>query len=155
MKVALVVTAVLAAAVGLLATAGGPDPDDVPSSDEVAARTMSPFCEGLTLNECPHSKSTALRAEIDAMIRQGATNREIDDWMARNYGVVSQARPGSDLAWLVPPALAALGVAGMLWALRRRTSPESPREKAPPPVLDEAEEARFAEDFRSYVRGTE
>ena len=155
MKVAILVTAVLAAAIGLLAAAGGPDPDEVPTSDEVAARTMSPFCEGLTLNECPHSKSAALRAEIDAMIRQGATNREIDDWMARNYGIASQARPGSDLAWLAPPALAVLGLAAMLSVLRKATTGRPSQRPAPVPVLDETEEARFAEDFRSYVRGTE
>jgi cytochrome c-type biogenesis protein CcmH/NrfF len=155
MKVVIVVTAVLAAAIGLLAATGGPDPDDVPTSDEVAARTMSPFCEGLTLNECPHSKSEALRTEIDAMVRQGATNREIDDWMARNYGIVSLGRPGSDLAWLGPPAIAVLGLAAMLSVLRTRTTRRPPRRQAPTPVLNEAEEARFAEDFRGYVRGTE
>jgi cytochrome c-type biogenesis protein CcmH/NrfF len=153
MKLALALAAVIAATIGL-AAAAGPDPDAVPSADEVAGRTMSPFCEGLTLNECPHSKSTALRAEIDAMVRSGATNRQIDDWMARNYGIVSQARPGSGLAWLAPPALAILGLVAVLSILRKRTPGAAPDE-ATIPELNEAEEATLAQDFRNYVRGTE
>lgn len=154
MKSAVLVAGLIAGMIAISILTAGPDPAGVPTSDEVAARTMSPFCEGLTLNECPHSKSAALRAEIDAMVRAGATNREIDEWMERNYGIVSQGRPGSGFAWLAPPVLAGLGLIGLFAMLRKRT-PHRPEAEAPVPQLDAAEEARFAADFGTYVKGTE
>ena len=154
MKATAVVGAIAAVVALLLTVTTGPDPDDVPTADEVAARTMSPFCEGLTLNECPHSKSAALRAEIESMVQARATNRQIDEWMERNYGIVSQGRPGSGLAWLAPPAMALLGLVTVVSILRRR------RRTGRPEVVEEVslsaeDEARFEEDFSGYVRGTE
>jgi cytochrome c-type biogenesis protein CcmH/NrfF len=143
-----------AGALVLLSLNSGPDPDSVPTAEEVGARTMSPFCEGLTLNECPHSKSTVLRSEIEAMVGKGATNREIDDWMARNYGIVSQGRPGGGLAWIAPPALAVLGLIAVFSILRKRKLPAA-RSEAALPKLSDADEAKLAADFQGYVRGSE
>lgn len=154
MKVAIVGVAVCAGLIVLLSLASGPDPSSVPTAEEVAARTMSPFCEGLTLTECPHSKSTALRSEIESMVAKGATNREIDEWMARNYGIASQGRPGAGLAWFVPPALAMLGLVAVMAVLRKRRLPPERSEPAAPKLSD-ADEAKFAADFQGYVRGSE
>ena len=154
MKAAVVGVSVCAALIAVLFGTSGPDPDSVPTADEVAGRTMSPFCEGLTLNECPHSKSTSLRAQIESMVGEGATNREIDQWMARNYGIASQGRPGAGLAWLAPPALAVLGLIAVFAVIRQRKAPPTPVEPAAA-ELSEADEARFTADFQGYVRGSE
>lgn len=55
-----------------IAITSGPDPDLVPTTDEVAGRTMSPFCPGLTLEECPSGEASRLRTEIDQMVRRVA-----------------------------------------------------------------------------------
>lgn len=153
MKAAIAGVSACAALIALLVVTSGPDPDAVPTAEEVAGRTMSPFCEGLTLNECPHSKSTVLRAQIENMVDKGATNREIDEWMAHNYGIASRGRPGAGLAWLAPPALALVGLVAVFSMLRKRKHP--PRSEPPPVELSDADEARFAADFQGYVKGSE
>lgn len=154
MKAAVIAASIFAALIALLFGTSGPDPDSVPTAEEVAGRTMSPFCEGLTLNECPHSKSTALRAQIESMIGEGATNREIDEWMERNYGIASQGRPGAGLAWLAPPGLAILGLIAVIAVIRGRKAPPTITE-SPAVELSDADEARFTADFQGYTRGSE
>lgn len=140
------------AMVGMLLIRSGPDPDAVPTADDVAGRMMSPFCEGLTLEECPTDRSTRLRDQIAQMAAGGATNRQIDRWMEDNYGVVSLGRPRTALAWIAPPLAGAAGLAIVMFILRsRKMTPPADT----PPELTDADEDRFNNDFNRFVRGTE
>lgn len=134
-----------------LSLVSGPDPDDVPTSAEVAGRMMSPFCPGLTLEECPSDQAARVRAEIDEMVRRGDTNEEIDRWIVGNFGEVALARPGSSLAWVAPPLLALAGAGAVALILRRkvRPAPEDPVELSPD------DEMLFERDFGTYKRGSE
>jgi cytochrome c-type biogenesis protein CcmH/NrfF len=137
-------------ALGVLLTRG-PDPDVVPTTDEVAARMMSPFCPGLTLEECPSDQSSRLRSEIDVMVREGSTNEQIDRWIVDNFGEVALARPRGSAAWLAPPALALVGLGAVLLVLRRK-----PRDTEPATLeLSPADESLFEKDFGNFRRGSE
>ena len=130
----------------------GPDPDRVPTTDEVAGRMMSPFCPGLTLEECPSDQAARVRADIDGMVRRGATNREIDRWIVANFGEVALARPGRSFPWLVPPLVAAGGSAAVVLLLRRRVR----RGAGTRPVeLSREDETLFERDFATFHRGSE
>ncbi len=130
----------------------GPDPDEVPTADEVAGRMMSPFCPGLTLEECPSDQASRVRGEIDQMVARGATNSEIDRWIVDNFGEVALARPGGSIAWMGPPLLALAGIGAVTLVLRRRVR-AAPQ---PQPVeLSEQDENLFQQDFGSFRRGSE
>ncbi|HEX2053354.1 MAG TPA: cytochrome c-type biogenesis protein CcmH [Actinomycetota bacterium] len=129
----------------------GPDPNEVPTADEVSSRVMSPFCPGLTLDECPSDQADRVRAEIAEMVRRGDTNAEIDRWVVDNFGEVALARPGSTVAWLAPPLVALLGTAAVVLLLRRRVRPAAER----PVQLSADDEMLFERDFQGYRKGSE
>jgi cytochrome c-type biogenesis protein CcmH/NrfF len=136
-----------------MALTWGPDPDAVPTSDEVAGRMMSPFCPGLTLDECPSDQASRLR---DEMVRRGDTNAEIDRWIVDNFGEVALARPGGSLAWVAPPLAVLAGLVVVMLFLRRRTGGrEAEPEPATTPELTEQEEKLFDRDFENFQRGSE
>lgn len=118
---------------------------------------MSPFCDGLTLDECPTDQSARLRSQLESMINQGSTNREIDEWVVDNYGKVALATPATGFAWLAPVAIGVAGLALTVVFVSRLTSrtPEDDPSVKPGPGLDADEAARVEEDFLRYQRGTE
>jgi cytochrome c-type biogenesis protein CcmH len=136
--------------------ASGPDPEAVPTTDEVAGRMMSPFCPGLTLDECPSDQASRLRADIDEMVRRGDTNSQIDRWIVDNFGQVALARPGGTLAWVAPPLAMLAGLAAVLLFLKRRSrsAEPGPAAEAPPPLSTE-DETVFEQDFQNFRRGSE
>lgn len=140
-----------------VALTSGPDPDAVPTSDEVAGRMMSPFCPGLTLDECPSDQASRLRAEVDEMVRRGDTNAEIDRWIVDNFGEVALARPGGSLAWVAPPLAVLAGLGVVMLFLRRRTGggEAGPEPSAMVPELSEQDEKLFDRDFKNFKRGSE
>lgn len=145
------VAVVGAVAVGAFLTRG-PDPEAVPTTDEVAGRMMSPFCPGLTLEECPSDQASRLRSEIDSMVRSGSTNAEIDRWIVDNFGRVALARPEGSIAWVAPPLVALAGLGAVLLVLRRKPK------AAPEPVTPELspqDESLFEKDFGNFRRGSE
>lgn len=154
---ALAAVAVLGGLALGLAFTSGPDPDAVPTSDEVAGRMMSPFCPGLTLDECPSEQANRLRAEVDEMVRRGETNAEIDRWIVDNFGEVALARPGGSPAWVAPPLAILAGLAVVLLFLKRRTGERKTagESMATVPELTEQEENVFDRDFKNFRRGSE
>ena len=82
--VAVAALVLIAVATGLSA-ARGPNPNAVPTAQQVDERTMSPFCVGLTLAACPSSEALQLRATIARMVADGRTNQEIDSFLLANY----------------------------------------------------------------------
>lgn len=143
-------------ALGMVLTAG-PDPGAVPTTDEVAARMMSPFCPGLTLEECPSDQASRLRGEINEMVLRGDTNEQIDRWIVDNFGEVALARPDGTLAWVAPPLAILAGLFVIAFVLRRGRTPGragTPLDKEAPQLTPE-EEGVFDKDFRNFRRGSE
>jgi cytochrome c-type biogenesis protein CcmH/NrfF len=147
----LAVLALLVAGAELLA-ARGPDPDAVPTAQQVEERTMSPFCTGLTLAACPSSQAMELRATIAGMVARRSTNREIDRWLLESFPQTVIGAPRNPLAWLIPVA-ALLGGLGVLLALLYRR----PRPSGGPPedaaAIFPADRARLAADLRRFAEG--
>lgn len=158
MKRLIIISAV--ALCGLIAAAvgfSGTDPDAVPTLSQVSGRVMSPFCPGLTLDECPTDQSASLRAELESMIRQGSTNQEIDEWVVQNYGEVALATPSGMSAWLAPVAVGVAGLALTVAFVSRLATRRSEDEasEAAGPKLDADDAVMVEEDFLRYQRGNE
>jgi cytochrome c-type biogenesis protein CcmH/NrfF len=83
---------------------------------------MSPFCPGLTVEECPSSQAEELRGRISQEVAAGLTNEQIDDWLIANYGEKVLARPREVASWLVPLALFAAAGLMMLFRIPSRST---------------------------------
>jgi cytochrome c-type biogenesis protein CcmH/NrfF len=143
---------VIAAATGLSA-ARGPDPNVVPTAQEVDARTMSPFCVGQTLASCTSSEATRLRTTIAGMVQAGKTNREIDAYLVASYPKAVIGAPRSLVAWGVPAAavLAALSVMTAS-ALRRPRAAERDEADVAVAPLPAADSARLDAELRRFAQ---
>lgn len=94
-----------------------------PEAKKALSQLLSPYCPGLMLELCPAEPSRALRDSIHGMAIQGRTADELVDWVLANHGEVHRAVPlrsGFGLwAWIVPPAVLLLGLAGVIGSMVR------------------------------------
>jgi cytochrome c-type biogenesis protein CcmH/NrfF len=155
--VAVAALVVIAVATGLSA-ARGPNPDAVPTPQQVDERTMSPFCVGLTLAACPSSEALRLRTTIAGMVSGGKTNREIDAFLLASYPKTIIGAPRDLMAWAVPAAAVLAGVAVVVAvAFRKRGEPDDPdsgQRSLPLPPVPPGDSARLAADLRRFAQGT-
>jgi cytochrome c-type biogenesis protein CcmH/NrfF len=107
--------------------------------------TMSPYCPGLLLANCPSPQAGVLRDTIRAWIAAGVPADSIRRVLRAAYGDEVRATPPARgfglLAWLVPGAGLIVGAVGLGWWLRRATR-RGPSPGAPSPPLAPADEAR-------------
>ncbi|MGH2717812.1 MAG: cytochrome c-type biogenesis protein CcmH [Actinomycetota bacterium] len=151
---ALVVVAVLW---GLLA-ARGPDPNAVPTPQQVFDRTMSPFCTGVTLESCTSNQAFELRATIAEKIYEGQTNRQINRFLLANYPSTVVGSPRNPFAWLVPAAAVLAGLGIVVAVMLRHPesgsdgSPDGGASAAEPPLAP-GDRARLEADLRRFAEG--
>ena len=131
---------VLAAATPALAA-----PEDL--ANEVASQVMSPYCDGVTLHDCPSRAALELRTQIEDWARDGWTKAQIMDELERQFGQRIHATPQETegvAAWALPGAalLAGLAVAGFFAArwTRRRSSEQ-------PASVDPGDHARIEREL--------
>lgn len=161
---AVAVCAGIAVLGALLIAAGDQDPGATPTPSQVAGRTMSPFCPGLSLEECPSQQAGELRAEIERRIAAGATNRQIDRWLVAEYGESVLARPPQAVAWIIPAAFVLAGLAAVAYLLGRRPAAvnvdeaglvrTAQTEHSATPA-ESAYRERMLEDLSIFSKGTE
>lgn len=110
------------------------------SMSEIEAELMCPTCQ--TRLDLSHSPAAdRIRAYVEAKREQGWTKQEVKDALVRDFGPAVLAAPPAEgfglVAWLVPIALVALGVAivvalAVAWRRRRPPGAAAPVD----PVLD-------------------
>lgn len=145
---------VVAAVVGIFA-ARGPDPNAVPTAQQVDDRTMSPFCTGLTLAACPSNQAIELRATIAAKVAAGETNRQINNWLLATYPRTVLGSPSSPVAWLIPALVVLAGLAVVIVFLARGGGqPDGDRTDPAPPPITPGDRTRLTEDLRRFAEGT-
>lgn len=147
-------TGFMVLSVALFFAVRGPDLNAVPTAEEVSDRTMSPFCPGLTLSECPSSQSATLRDQIEDKVASGWTNRRLDTWLTQNYGEGVLARPRGFIAYLLPGAilLAGFGVlitASLRWSRGARSPDVAAR------ALSDDDRRLIAAELETFAGGTE
>lgn len=95
-------------------------------AQSIARQTMSPFCPGRTLSDCPSEHAAAWRKEIQTMLAQGATAREIQEEFERRAGGDLSGRPHRGVGYGISFGLAAAALAllfGVLRLVRARKQP--------------------------------
>lgn len=143
------VPAVVVVVVVLLAAApAAAAPED--QANDVAANVMSPFCNGVTLHDCPSQAAADLRAQIESWFREGWTRADVMAELESRYGPRIDATPDSGdglAAWIVPIGLVIAGLIGAV-ALARRWSSAQPGDGSPLPPEDHALVQRELDRFR-------
>ena len=125
------------------------------SPDEVATRVseeiMSPFCDGVTLHDCPSAEADELRLEISTWARAGMTEAQILARLEDRYGSIISGSPSSPIAWVIPFLAAAVGVVLVALLARRwgRSEPEVPSPQRP---LEPGDRARLDAELAGYRR---
>lgn len=146
MKRGMVIALVLGALVVTPAfTAAAEDPEDVAA--RVSQQIMSPFCDGVTLHDCPSGASDKLRTRIVTMARSGMSEEDIISNLEAEYGDRIAASPGNPLAWVIPgtAVVLALGLAATLarrWT--RSRTPEARRQ------ISDEDRARIEAEVAAY-----
>ena len=132
-----------AAAVGAILVLVGAGPAGAAPSDtanDISSEIMSPFCDGVTLHECPSAEATALRLRIEDWARRGWTRARIMERLERDYGASIQALPPRSgtgaLAWGAP-VVAIVAGAALAWARARRWSARGSPPKPSAPISED------------------
>jgi len=108
-------------------------PDQVRQASAIARQTMSPFCPGRTLADCPSEFATEWRRDIRQMIAEGRSPAEVQAELERRAGANLSGSPARDTSYWVPAAFALLGVGALaaIFVRLRRAAPERPTQGPP------------------------
>lgn len=101
-------------------------------SSSIARQTMSPFCPGRTLADCPSEYATAWRRDIREMVDQGLSADEIQKELESRVGGNLSGIPNREASYAVPIAMS-LGAALVLYfvfaRLRGKDDDETPQKE--------------------------
>ena len=127
-----VITAAATCLMILLASPAAASPEDV--ANDISNEIMSPFCDGVTLHDCPSREALRLRDRIEGWVSEGQSRTRIMRNLELEFGAGIRAAPPAEgagfIAWLPPVVALAAGAAGV-WAVVRKWSR---RTQAPSPV---------------------
>jgi cytochrome c-type biogenesis protein CcmH/NrfF len=111
------------------------------AASRIFSATMSPFCPGLLLSNCPSPQAGVLRDTIRAWLAAGVPADSIRAMLLAVYGEQVRAAPRLGgfglLAWVVPGAALVVGGLGVAWWLRRVSRRASPAEPDPGALTSE------------------
>ena len=97
-------------------------------------------CQNQTLADSNAPLAVDLRNQVREQLKSGKSERDVVDFLVARYGDFVLYRPplqaNTVLLWLGPFLLLAVGVALLVWRVRRRRVPE--------PEISEADRARAA-----------
>jgi cytochrome c-type biogenesis protein CcmH/NrfF len=131
----------------------GAAPDDV--ANDISSEIMSPFCDGVTLHECPSAEALSLRARIEQWVRRGWTRDRIMNRLEQQYGASIRALPprsGTGLVAWVGPVIAVGTGALLAWTRARRWSRRSSPGR-PAPAATEGERRRLERELAALRAG--
>ncbi len=111
-------------------------PENVRKAQSISRQTMSPFCPGRTLSDCPSEYAGQWRHDIQRMVDQGKSAAEIQAELERRAGGDLSGSPNRGIGWGLPVGLslsALLILVGLLRYLRSKKEEdkaEAAREEA-------------------------
>jgi len=147
----MIVCALLVVAVSAVPAAAGPADVATDISNEI----MSPYCDGVTLHDCPSQAALDLRAKIQRWASAGWSKERIYERLETEFGAGIRAAPpargAGSLAWVLP-GLALLAGAGAAYSFARRWAGGSADGGTTPVAMSPSERARIDADLEA-LRG--
>jgi cytochrome c-type biogenesis protein CcmH/NrfF len=124
-------------------------PENIRKAQSISRQTMSPFCPGRTLSDCPSEYAGQWRHDIQRMVDQGKTPAEIQKELERRAGGDLSGSPNRGVGWGLPIgfSLAALLVLGGVLRYLRSKKEEDKAEA----VKQEAAEDRTSAEERAAL----
>lgn len=128
-----------------------------PAATEVINTTMSPYCPGLLLANCPSPSADSLRRALVDRAARGASAETLRAELFATYGEVVRAAPAMRgfgiSAWVVPfLVIGAAGAVAWRW-LRRGRMPNSASQHAPDSATRDPVDAELLRRIDALVRG--
>ncbi len=77
-------------------------PEVAAKAASIARQTMSPFCPGRTLDDCPSEYASEWRRDIRAMVAKGMTAAEIQDELEKRVGGNLSGIPNRESSYALP-----------------------------------------------------
>ena len=113
----------------LVAAPAAAAPEDL--ANDIADEVMSPYCDGVTLHDCPSSAAADLRVQIEDWAQQGWSRSQIMTELEDRFGPRIHALPRDSegaAAWILPGiaiagGLALVAVLARRWARRPDEEP--------------------------------
>src|SRR5262245_16303522 len=122
--IALLCTMVIGTAQAKDAAPAASDPVLEARMQRIAVELRCLVCQNQTIAESPAGLSDDLRREIREQLLRGATDEQVVQYMTDRYGDFIRYRPavkGTTMAlWVGPLVLLVVGIAVLVFALRRR-----------------------------------
>lgn len=91
---------------------------------KIFSSTMSPYCPGLLVANCPSPGAARMKEEIRTRLAAGMSPDSVRTWLRAEYGSQVDAVPPAEgfglLAWIMPAVALVGGAAVVAWWLRRR-----------------------------------
>ena len=133
--VGLIGLGLLVAVVGLILVRPGAVPQtDAQRADAIAAELRCPDCAGLSVADSHTAAAVEMRRQIAELVDVGESDAAIRDRFVASYGQWVLLQPSTPTFWVIPLAVAAVGVAAFVaWLVRRRPAVDAPQ----PPELDD------------------
>jgi len=123
-----------------------------PEAKAAIDRIRSPYCPGMMLEVCTSAGGAMLRDSIQRMAESGLKADSIVELIIAEYGEEWRAEPlrsGAGLwAWMLPPAVLALGLGAVGVVLARRRRLQAPDRAEPPPEVSADDEQRLREALK-------
>jgi cytochrome c-type biogenesis protein CcmH/NrfF len=94
-------------------------PEDAHQATAIARQTMSPFCPGRTLYDCPSPNAAEWRRDIESMLASGKTAPEIQAVLAERAELDLTGSPAPTASYLWPIVGLLLAVVGLVLLFRR------------------------------------
>ncbi len=120
-------------------------PDNVRKAQSISRQTMSPFCPGRTLSDCPSEYAGQWRHDIQRMVDEGKSAQEIQAELERRAGGDLSGSPNRGVGYGLPIGLslaALLVLVGLLRYLRSKKE----EDKAEAARTEEAAERTSVEE---------
>jgi cytochrome c-type biogenesis protein CcmH len=112
---------VVALAIGITQSRGSTSPTE--RAQHLSEQIMCPVCDGQSVADSASSASVGIRKYINHRIADGASDDQIRDELAEQYGeqiILTPGRSGiASLVWALPVAVLIAAVAGLAFAFRR------------------------------------
>lgn len=122
------------------------DPKTEAEAFDIASRTMSPFCPGRTLADCPSGNATEWRQDIRRMLKEGKSAAEIQKILSQRAGENLSGAPESSLGWALPVGLCLGALLVLTLVVKRIRGEDDDRPVSKSPERDDADEDDEDED---------
>jgi hypothetical protein len=123
------------------------DPRIAKESASIARQTMSPFCPGRTLADCPSPNAAAWRAEIQELLTQGKSPSEIQALFEGRAERDLSGIPHREIGYGLSVAIALSFALVLVLIFRRLRYHRAPLAPAPPEALGAVDDDRLREEL--------